>query len=61
MLYTSFAFQYPDPLIDKASSLNWYSAYIEQGSWGDLIPKASQDDFKQCGFYSYPLDTGNHP
>ena len=47
--------QYPDPKIDKAASLTWYSAYIEQGSWGDLIPKASQDDFKKCGFYAYPL------
>lgn len=47
--------QYPDLKVDKAASLAWFSAYIEQGSWGDLIPKASQDDFKKCGFYAYPL------
>ena len=47
---------YPDPKVDKASSLPWYSQYIEEGSWGDLIPKGSQDDFKKCGFYVYPLD-----
>ncbi len=47
--------QYPDSTVDKQGAIDFYSKYIEDGAWGDLIPKESHDSFKNCGFYSHKM------
>ena len=47
---------YPDRTAkDSTMDPKFYDYYVEEGSWGEFIPKESVETFKKCGFYRYPL------
>lgn len=51
---------YLDSKINATRARAFYSRYIEQGAWGDMIRRESWDTFKQCGFYSTNKTVANN-
>ncbi|XP_076065315.1 acid sphingomyelinase-like phosphodiesterase 3b isoform X2 [Oratosquilla oratoria] len=47
------------PKDDYPANLNsFYEAYLTKGGWGAVLPSAAQDEFKQGGYFAYPVRSG---